>query len=219
MNQIISVEQDEFDRLTLLGNEAFDDNFVLSAHLQGIQNYERILNILADPETESIEFRRQRILSRLAGIGPFTKFYLIKFLNAAVGAGNYRLAINVYEEYNVMLRLSDDKLALEAEIKSYLRQMIPANMTLDLAQMWANWQDVLTRYLTWEKVLDADKWSDVMAAATWGKYKDNTWEEISHKVWERLLDPETWGEKRDIWWKDIMNANDWAYIKNYNWED
>lgn len=192
MHQIINVTQVELDRLDNLQEQAFNNNFVILADIEGLQKWERVLNITADID-ENIEFRRQRILSRLSGIGPYTKFFLMKFLDSAVGSGNYRLAINVYAQYNLFIRLADDYLVLENEIKTYLRQLIPANMTLDLYRLWANWQDILTRYMTWEKVLGADKWE---------KFKEMTW-----------------GELNNMFWRDVLNANTWGDIKQYIWED
>lgn len=192
MKQIINVTQAELDRLEQLQQQAFDNNFIVLANSDGISKWEQIFNIVADID-EDIEFRRQRILSRLSTIPPYTKFVLIKFLDTAVGTGNYRLAINFYREYNLFLRLADDYLPLENELRQYLRQTIPANMTLDLYRLWANWHDILTRYLTWRGVLGAD---------TWEKFKDMTW-----------------GDLNNMFWRDVLNANTWGDIKQYAWED
>lgn len=193
MQQIIATSQEELDRLDSLGDAAFDDNFALTAHLEGIQNYERILNIVPDPTTEDLEFRRQRILRFLSGVGPYTKFFLIKYLDAAVGAGNYRIAVNVYAQYNLFVRLANDYLALENEIKAYLRRVIPSNMTLDLAQLWATWHDVLTRYLTWENVLNASRWVE---------YKGMDWGDLFNTFWIDVFDPDTWGDIKEYRWED-----------------
>ncbi|EJW14710.1 hypothetical protein PAV_11c00510 [Paenibacillus alvei DSM 29] len=48
-----------------------DDQFVMTSSAEGIKRRESMLGIQADPATEPIEFRRQRILNRYQMKPPF----------------------------------------------------------------------------------------------------------------------------------------------------
>jgi hypothetical protein len=82
-----------------------NNQFVISADMLGLIEYERVLNIAADPATETIDFRRKRILDRITTLPPFTYNYLQSKLDEVVGVGrwisnidyvNYRLEIHTF---------------------------------------------------------------------------------------------------------------------------
>ena len=90
----------ETDALSDLGDVQFnhyftemdtarDNQFALSADATGIIGLELIYGIRANPATESIEFRRQRLLGRMQMKVPFTFRFLLQRLDEVIGAGKY----------------------------------------------------------------------------------------------------------------------------------
>ena len=56
--------------------------------------WEAIFNIAANPATESLEFRRARVLNRLSMRPPFTLTYLYQRLDALFGPGNWEVEMD-----------------------------------------------------------------------------------------------------------------------------
>lgn len=84
MDAIIDAVQPELNRQSETLQNHFNDAFPLTATLIGILKWERLLNILADPTSESIEFRRERIISRLSNNIPYTERTLQELINRTV---------------------------------------------------------------------------------------------------------------------------------------
>ena len=64
MNNIIYSEEDELENLKQNIKNRFIDTFASKATEKGIQNYENIFDIKANPYTEDLNFRRERIMNR-----------------------------------------------------------------------------------------------------------------------------------------------------------
>ena len=74
MSNIIYTEENELENniKTDIDN-AFIDNFANKATENGISNFEKMLNIKPNLDVEDLEFRRQRVLSRLISSIPYTE--------------------------------------------------------------------------------------------------------------------------------------------------
>lgn len=88
---LTEVENTQFDEYFGHMDAARCNQFVVTADIHGIESFERIYNIRANPDTEDIEFRRQRILLRMQTKPPFTIRYLRQRLDELIGAGKYRV--------------------------------------------------------------------------------------------------------------------------------
>lgn len=67
----------EINKLHGTYEQALMDQFVQYASLKAIEYYENIFHIVADPSTESLIFRRERVLSRMKMLTPpYTYWYL-----------------------------------------------------------------------------------------------------------------------------------------------
>lgn len=71
------------------------NQFILTADEETIEVYEKMFSILANPSTESLEFRRERILNRMSLQPPFTMRWLQNKLDEIIGAGKW----NAYVDY------------------------------------------------------------------------------------------------------------------------
>lgn len=129
MNSILDTEQIEIDKIKSQTLDAFHDNFALTATIRGIENYERILRITPDPATESIEFRRNRIIMRLGMFLPYTKFFLQEFLNGVFGDGNWNLVVD-HLIYTIYIDVETNIYGLYEQTMKDVRELIPANLIL-----------------------------------------------------------------------------------------
>lgn len=104
-----------------------DDQFVLSATEEGIEQYETMLNIIPNVATEDLEFRRNRILNRLAFASAFTLSTLRKKLDAILGQGTYDIYVD-YASYTMYLESSATDQNWFNEILITMVQTKPANI-------------------------------------------------------------------------------------------
>ena len=71
------------------------NQFILTADEETISVYEKMFSILANPTTETLQFRRERILNRMSLQPPFTMRWLQNKLNEIIGVGKW----NAYVDY------------------------------------------------------------------------------------------------------------------------
>ena len=71
------------------------NQFILTADEETISVYEKMFSILANPTTETLQFRRERILNRMSLQPPFTMRWLQNKLDEIIGVGKW----NAYVDY------------------------------------------------------------------------------------------------------------------------
>lgn len=72
MDELIDAEQELFDEVIENGNQVADNAFIISSDVERIRQYEKLLKIKANPSTEDLDFRRERVLNRMSTRAPFT---------------------------------------------------------------------------------------------------------------------------------------------------
>lgn len=103
MNNIINSEEVELENgLKLDIENSFKDTFAKVATENGIAKFEKMLNIESDETTETIDFRRKRIINRLVNQAPFTERYFINRMNEMLGEENWNYEIN-YNNYTLTI--------------------------------------------------------------------------------------------------------------------
>lgn len=103
MQNLVDSEEYEFEHnLKLDIDNSFKDTFALAATETGINNFEKMLGIRSDETTETSEFRRRRILSRLISSIPFTETFLKNRLDSMLGEGNWEYTIS-YSTYTLTI--------------------------------------------------------------------------------------------------------------------
>lgn len=70
------------------------NQFILTADEETIEVYEKMFSILANPSTESLEFRRERILNRMSLQPPFTMRWLQNKLDEIIGVGKWNACVD-----------------------------------------------------------------------------------------------------------------------------
>ena len=71
------------------------NQFILTADEETISVYEKMFSILTNPTTETLQFRRERILNRMSLQPPFTMRWLQNKLDGIIGVGKW----NAYVDY------------------------------------------------------------------------------------------------------------------------
>ena len=65
------------------------NQFILTADEETISVYEKMFSILANPTTETLQFRRERVLNRMSLQPPFTMRWLQNKLDETIGVGKW----------------------------------------------------------------------------------------------------------------------------------
>lgn len=127
MNDILSVEE---RGMTLSRREmysAFSNTFVLTADESGVIIFEKMLNIIANPQTEDLEFRRQRLINRMSMSPPFTFRFLEQKLNEIIGTGAWAAYID-FENYTLYVESSATNQNWYSEVEFTINRLKPCNM-------------------------------------------------------------------------------------------
>ncbi len=128
----VETEQDslsiEVNKLHARYEQALMDQFVQRASLKAITYYENIFHIVANPETENLTFRRERVLSRMKMLTPpYTYYYLRIMFDQFFGKGRYILDIDS-DNYTITLESSAEDSLWYHEINVGLTFVKPCNM-------------------------------------------------------------------------------------------
>ena len=106
---------------------AFSNTFVLTSDESGVIMFEKMLNILANPQTEDLEFRRQRSLNRLATSPPFTFRFLQQKLNEIIGVGAWSAYVD-FNNYTLYVESSATNQNWYSEIEFTINRIKPCNL-------------------------------------------------------------------------------------------
>ena len=101
-DEIVGAENELFTELSTLATWVQENQYVLTCDITGIELYEKLLTIIPNPATESIQFRRERILNRLSMSSPFTFPLLKRRLDQIIGVGKWQAYID-YAAYTLYI--------------------------------------------------------------------------------------------------------------------
>ncbi|MGL4875187.1 MAG: putative phage tail protein [Clostridium sp.] len=125
IDSLLAVENILFKELQSEINKALDNNFIMTAAANRIKEYEKILSI---PETSNdINFRRERVLNRMAMNMPFTMKSLKQKLDSLIGADNYSMYID-YNNYTLYVESKILNQTWFTETFITVNKMKPANI-------------------------------------------------------------------------------------------
>ena len=127
MDAIIDAEQIQLSSAQTKASQAFANTFVLTANYEGIEMFEMMLGIIADPTTESTEFRRQRVLNRITLEPPFTFRFLKKRLDDIIGKGAWNAHVD-FNNYTLYVESSASNQNWYQELEFTINQIKPCNI-------------------------------------------------------------------------------------------
>ncbi|MDR9857822.1 DUF2313 domain-containing protein [Paenibacillus sp. VCA1] len=125
--ELAATESAELELMDGAVNQLLDDQFVETSGLQAIKRREQMLGIQADPKTESLEFRRKRILNRYQTKPPFTIRYLQQQLDMLVGPGMTIVSRDLAKHLLIVTTNIDDANVFKEVIRT-IETIKPANM-------------------------------------------------------------------------------------------
>lgn len=125
--ELASAETVELDLAAGAVDQLFADQFVVTSGLQAIKRREQMLGIQADPTTETLGFRRRRILNRYQTKPPFTIRYLQRQLDTLVGEGMTIVSVD-YANRVLTVTANLDNASVFKEVLRTIETIKPANM-------------------------------------------------------------------------------------------
>lgn len=131
--QICDAEKAEFD---LLDNsvEGIQNNFFFQTMDEdSVAQWEKVFHIVAVPEKESLEFRRQRVMTRIATRPPYTLGFLYQRLDELIGAGGWTCSIT-YPLYELRLATSTKNQSYYDEVTHLINKIKPAHIVFIIMQ-------------------------------------------------------------------------------------
>lgn len=129
--QVCDAEEAQFARTADSVRGIGQNFFVQTMDADSVQKWEQVLHIRAKPLTETLSFRRQRILSRLCTRPPFTLAFLYQQLDALLGVGRWTCRVD-YPAYLLTIgTYVEDKLHRE-ELIHMVNQIKPAHIVFGM---------------------------------------------------------------------------------------
>lgn len=143
MIRFMDIDDETFDIVKAEIDKFMDNRFIQTADADMIAQWEDLLSIQADPANETLEFRRQRLLTRLSLSLPYTTPYVRQRLDGILGVGNYTLSID-YSTYTINLDIQIAQQAYYDEVVILLTLIKPANMVLNVSFIYTTYDEVGT---------------------------------------------------------------------------
>lgn len=123
----------ELDNLDVARKQVEIEQFIMTSSEKFLRMRERGYDILADPLTESLDFRRRRLIVRQSTRLPITQRKVHEILTELVGHSNFEEYLDV-ENCTTTFVFEATDATLNREIDLTLEQIIPLNMDLKVAR-------------------------------------------------------------------------------------
>lgn len=127
IDAIIDTEDKAFEEIGVNFRRAINNQFIKLADETGISAYEALFDVIADPSTETLEERRDRLLNRVSVIPYYTTIFLRNRLDSLIGAGLYNLIID-YDNYTLYLESAAKNQLYYNEIAVLMSNIKPCNI-------------------------------------------------------------------------------------------
>lgn len=141
--EIASVEKPVLEAVWQAIEDTLNNQFVVTTNKFGASRYEKMLRLVAG-ESETIETRRFRILTRYQEQAPYSYKVLKQLLDSLLGEGKYTLERNVAEKWLKVKMELTVKRQFEA-VGVMLERITPQNMILTI-ELRYNQHSTLARY-------------------------------------------------------------------------
>ena len=119
----------EFERCL---QRVYDNLYIQTADTSIIGYHESLFGVMASP-TESLEYRRLRILNRYNNVTPLTMVTLRERLNQLVGFGNYEVIMD-HANYLLTVKIWRGTLGIADEVANSLIFIVPAHIEQSIEQ-------------------------------------------------------------------------------------
>lgn len=127
IKEIMKAEQPEIDGLWSAVEKALADQYILDATEYGVKRWETML-LISPKDTDNLDERKFRILTRLNQELPYTLTRLKEVLTTLCGNDGFFIELNA-AEYHIQVKLALGNKNNYQDVVNLLKKMIPANMT------------------------------------------------------------------------------------------
>lgn len=124
--EIARVESEQLDSVKNQFNKILNNQFVITADSDGVAMFESLYGIIPE-SSDSLEFRKERVLNRIQLQPPFTIRYLEQQLDKIIGKGKYTVEIN-YDKYTLIINSAAENQAYAQEVAVIVGKVKPANI-------------------------------------------------------------------------------------------
>lgn len=124
---LMDAEQPSFDALAdeIIG--VADNFFFQTMDESAVAMWEQIFDIVANPATETLEFRRVRVLNRISTKPPFTLSFLYQKLDELIGPGQWTVNVD-YPNYTLYIESSALNQSYATEVAFTINRIKPAHI-------------------------------------------------------------------------------------------
>lgn len=126
--QICNAEAQQLQTAALATQSIADNFYFQTMNLAGVQMWEQIFNITPNPATETLAFRRARVLNRISMRPPYTLGFLYQKLDELVGPGLWSVEVD-YPNYALTIEAGAEDQSYWQELAYTVNHIKPAHIT------------------------------------------------------------------------------------------
>lgn len=127
------------------------DNFFFQTMNEGaVSMWEQVFQIVPNPSTESLDFRRARVLNRITTRPPYTLGFLYQKLDELIGPGEWTVTVD-YPNYTLYIESAAQNQNYATELAFTINRIKPAHI------VWVNSPFVRTGLLLSETISSAQR--------------------------------------------------------------
>lgn len=125
--EICKTESTQMEALAAAINAVADNFFFQTMDEGAVSTWEKIFGIVPNPQTETLDFRRQRVLNRVSMQPPFTLGFLYQKLDQIIGKGKYEIHVD-YPNYTLYILSSAENQSYATEVSYTVGRIKPAHI-------------------------------------------------------------------------------------------
>lgn len=125
--ELCLAEQPSFDAVADEIVAVADNFFFQTMDVDAVSQWEQIFDIVADPATETLEFRRVRVLNRISTKPPYTLAFLYQKLDELIGPGQWTVTVD-YPNYTLYIESSAQNQSYATEVAFTINRIKPAHI-------------------------------------------------------------------------------------------
>lgn len=127
LEAVCNSESEQFEILAQQINAVADNFFFQTMDEGAVAMWEKVFNIVPNPETESLQFRQARLLNRISTRPPFTLGFLYQKLDSIIGKGQYQITID-YPNYTLYIASAAENQQWATEVSYTVGKIKPAHI-------------------------------------------------------------------------------------------
>lgn len=125
--QICQTEEQQFAALANEITAVAQNFFFQTMDESAVTQWEQIFGILANPQTDTLEFRQARLLNRMSSRPPYTIWFLRQKLDELIGPGQWTVHVD-YPNYTLYIESAAKNQAYAVEVAFTVNKIKPAHI-------------------------------------------------------------------------------------------